>query len=171
VTQKQIKNLPASVMQKLLNKAKHTNRPFNEILRYYTLERFLYRLAQSPYAEKFILKGALTVRATKITDSMAIAAAHSLALFARNRGINPESIVPTMDETEVFAHEAADVAMQAIADGVAQIQLTRDEVFQIAMEDIRSSRALTHKMMEDGYLSPPPQALIDQALAACGIGD
>jgi len=118
-----------------------------------------------------ILKGALTVRATKITDSMAIAAAHSLALFARNRGIDPESIVPTMDETEVFAHEAADVAMQAIADGVAQIQITRDEVFKIAMEDITASRALTHKMMEDGYLSPPPQDLINQALAACGIED
>jgi len=52
-------------MQKLLNKAKHTNRPFNEILRYYTLERFLYRLAQSPYAEKFILKGALMFTAWK----------------------------------------------------------------------------------------------------------
>ena len=116
-----------------------------------------------------ILKGALTVRATKITDSMAIAAAHSLALFARNRGIDPESIVPTMDETEVFAHEAADVAMQAIADGVAQIQPSREEVFKIAMEDITASRSLTHKMMEDGYLSHPPQDLVNQALAACGI--
>ena len=53
------KNLPASVRQRLTNKAKETNRPFQELLQYFAMERFLYRLAQSPHAEKFILKGAL----------------------------------------------------------------------------------------------------------------
>ncbi len=52
-------NLPASIHQKLLNIAKRTNRPFTEVLRYYTLERYLYRLARSPFADKFVLKGAL----------------------------------------------------------------------------------------------------------------
>jgi len=68
-----------------------------------------------------ILKGALMVRSKKITDNMAIAAAHSLADYAERRGINPENIVPTMDEADVFPVESADVAMQAIADGVARI--------------------------------------------------
>ncbi len=45
--------------QLLLNKARHTNRPFNELLQYYVMERFLYRLSKSPHAPKFILKGAL----------------------------------------------------------------------------------------------------------------
>lgn len=53
------KNLPASVRQLLTNKAKATNRPFQELLQYFAMERFLYRLAQSPHAGKFILKGAL----------------------------------------------------------------------------------------------------------------
>jgi hypothetical protein len=53
------KNLSASVRQRLTNKAKETNRPFQELLQYFAMERFLYRLAQSPHAEKFILKGAL----------------------------------------------------------------------------------------------------------------
>ena len=53
------KNLPASVRQRLTNKAKETNRPFQELLQYFAMERFLYRLAQSPHAGKFILKGAL----------------------------------------------------------------------------------------------------------------
>jgi Nucleotidyl transferase AbiEii toxin, Type IV TA system len=51
-------NLSASVHQPLLNKARQTNRPFNELLPYYVMERFLYRQARSPHARKFILKGA-----------------------------------------------------------------------------------------------------------------
>lgn len=53
------KDIAASVRQRLLNKAKAENRQFEEILRYYMIERFLYRLSKSPYSEKFILKGAL----------------------------------------------------------------------------------------------------------------
>ena len=54
-----IKNLASSVHQKLLNKARETNRPFNEVLQYYAIERFLYRLSRSRVANQFVLKGAL----------------------------------------------------------------------------------------------------------------
>ena len=56
---KGITNLPASVHQKLLNKATQTDRPFNELLQYFAMERFLYRLSKTPHAGKFVLKGAL----------------------------------------------------------------------------------------------------------------
>jgi len=56
-------NVAASVRQKLLNKARISGRPFNELLQYYAMERFLYRLALSDHAECFILKGALMLRA------------------------------------------------------------------------------------------------------------
>ena len=59
-------NLPASVHQLLLNKARQTNRPFNELLQYYVMERFLYRLSKSPHARKFILKGALMFTAWEL---------------------------------------------------------------------------------------------------------
>ncbi len=52
-------NVAASVHQRLLNQARATDRPFNELLQYFALERFLYRLGQSPYARHFVLKGAL----------------------------------------------------------------------------------------------------------------
>ncbi len=58
----------SSVHQQLLNKAKLTGRPFNEILQYYAMEKFLYRLSQSPYADEFVLKGALLLRATEISE-------------------------------------------------------------------------------------------------------
>jgi hypothetical protein len=56
---KRVNDVAASVRQKLLNNARSTNRPFQEVLQYFAMERFLYRLAQSPHADKFVLKGAL----------------------------------------------------------------------------------------------------------------
>ena len=56
------KRKAASVHQKLLNKARESNRPFNELLQYYAMERFLYRVSRSEYVEQFILKGALLLR-------------------------------------------------------------------------------------------------------------
>lgn len=54
-----IKNTVASVHQRLLNKAKVSNCLFNELLQYFALERFIYRLTKSPHGARFILKGAL----------------------------------------------------------------------------------------------------------------
>ena len=57
-----VRNIAASIRQRLLNKAKADNRPFNEVLQYFAMERFLYRLSKSMHADKFILKGALMLR-------------------------------------------------------------------------------------------------------------
>lgn len=56
-------NLAASVHQRLLNLARATNRPLNELLQYFAIERFLYRFSLSPYSEQFVLKGAQMLRA------------------------------------------------------------------------------------------------------------
>lgn len=53
------KNIDASVHQRLLAKARDFDRPFNELFQYFAIERFLYRLSRSAYADRFILKGAL----------------------------------------------------------------------------------------------------------------
>jgi hypothetical protein len=53
------RNVAASVHQRLLNRAHAAGRPFNELLQYFVLERFLYRLGRSPYSGNFVLKGAL----------------------------------------------------------------------------------------------------------------
>lgn len=59
MTRRQYKNVGASIRQRLLTKARQTGRPFSELLQYFAMERFLYRLSKSPYADNFILKGAL----------------------------------------------------------------------------------------------------------------
>jgi Nucleotidyl transferase AbiEii toxin, Type IV TA system len=59
---KRVQNIGASVRQRLLNLSRAENRPFSEVLQYYGMERFLYRLSQSGYRDLFILKGALMLR-------------------------------------------------------------------------------------------------------------
>ena len=74
-----MRDLPASVRQRLLNRSRETQRPFQELLTYYAMERFLYRLGQSSYVDRFVLKGALmftvwgarTSRPTKDIDLLA----------------------------------------------------------------------------------------------------
>ncbi len=116
-----------------------------------------------------ILKGALLVRARKITDEMAIAAAYSVANFAEKKGITPDYIMPTMDETEVFAQEAADVAMTAIANGVARITPTRDEVYAKTLADIKEARSVIDLLMREKHIAAPdPQMLanaVEKAIA------
>ncbi|PYS47479.1 MAG: nucleotidyl transferase AbiEii/AbiGii toxin family protein [Acidobacteria bacterium] len=57
------RDVGASVRQKLLNEAHHQMRPFQELLQYFAMERFLYRLSISPHRDHFILKGALLMTA------------------------------------------------------------------------------------------------------------
>ncbi|HCL00311.1 MAG TPA: malate dehydrogenase [Candidatus Marinimicrobia bacterium] len=111
-----------------------------------------------------ILKGALMVRAKKVTDGMAIAAANSLANYAEKRGIDPENIVPKMDEPDVFPYEAADVAMQAIKDGVARIEISREEAYQKAKKDIEYSRNMTQTLITEGYINEPQQQMLQDAM-------
>lgn len=111
-----------------------------------------------------ILKGSLIVKASKITDDMAIAAAYSMAKTAEDRGINPENIAPRMTEREVFPREARDVAMQAIKDGVARVEMSAEEVYKKAEADIREANDLTNKLMEMGFIKEPPIHLLENAL-------
>jgi hypothetical protein len=57
------RDLGASVRQRLLDRSRAQNRSFQELLQYYAMERFLYRLANSAHADRFILKGALLLTA------------------------------------------------------------------------------------------------------------
>lgn len=53
------KNITASILARLRNQAEIMERPYAEILQYFGMERFLYRLSKTKYAGKFVLKGGL----------------------------------------------------------------------------------------------------------------
>ncbi|MFQ5600313.1 MAG: nucleotidyl transferase AbiEii/AbiGii toxin family protein [Candidatus Krumholzibacteriia bacterium] len=64
---RKIKNVAASVRQRLLDEARSSGRPFNEVLQYFAMERFLHRLSRSPHGENFVLKGALMLVAWDVS--------------------------------------------------------------------------------------------------------
>lgn len=87
-----VKNLGESIRQQLKNLSERKNRPFDEVLRYYAMERFLYRLYLSPYKNKFFLKGALML---KVWDAMDHRATMDIDLLARlsNKMENLRSVI------------------------------------------------------------------------------
>lgn len=94
------KNLAASVHQHLLNRARETGRPFDELLQYFAMERFLYRLSQSEYRDSFVLKGALLFRIWAMADTRATRDMDFLA-FVDNSLENLVEIVQTTANLEV----------------------------------------------------------------------
>ena len=59
MNQKVLKNIAASVRQRLLNLARERREDFGLVLVRYATERLLYRLGQSPHADRFMVKGAV----------------------------------------------------------------------------------------------------------------
>jgi predicted nucleotidyltransferase component of viral defense system len=59
MTKKAVKNVGASIRDRLRNEAKRLGNDFNLILERYALERVLYRLSCSEYKPQFILKGGM----------------------------------------------------------------------------------------------------------------
>ena len=55
----QVKNKSASIRDKLYNLSKNSGIDFNNLIILYMQERILYRLCQSSYCDKFVLKGGL----------------------------------------------------------------------------------------------------------------
>jgi malate dehydrogenase (oxaloacetate-decarboxylating) len=111
-----------------------------------------------------ILKGALLVRSRSVTDNMAVAASYSMANYAEKKGINPDYIMPKMDETDMFAFEAADVAMQAVKDGVARVESDWDTIYNRTLEDIGQTRQTIDAMMDKNLIKKPDTSLLEQAL-------
>ncbi len=56
---KDLKNVSASVRAKLLAHSKSSGQTFDLVLTRFALERLLYRLSQSEFSDRFVLKGAL----------------------------------------------------------------------------------------------------------------
>jgi malate dehydrogenase (oxaloacetate-decarboxylating) len=103
-----------------------------------------------------IFRGVLDVRAKTVTDDMCIAAAEELARFAEERGINENDIMPRMEEWEVYPREALACALKSIEQGVARVKPTRQELYERAVDIIKSARESTKLLMREGLIKKPP---------------
>lgn len=104
-----------------------------------------------------VFRGALDVRARTITDEMCLTAAAEIARCAEDKGLTDDYIAPNMDEWEVFPREAAAVAMKAQEQGVARLQVTREELYSKASATIKAARDQVQLMMREGVIAPPPE--------------
>ncbi len=103
-----------------------------------------------------IFRGTLDVRARTITDDMCFAAAQAMSNHVGDK-LDADHILPNMDDWEVFPREAAAVAMKAIEQGLARIEMTYEQEFANAMGIIKRSRQLTQMMMKEGFIPEPPE--------------
>ena len=102
-----------------------------------------------------IFRGALDVRASKITDEMCIVAAEEIAKVAEDNGLHEEYIVPNMDEWEVFPREAVAVGSKAIEQGVARLEIPAEERFKIAEHIIKKAREEVQLLMRENFIIDP----------------
>ena len=104
-----------------------------------------------------IFRGALDVRARTISDRMCFAAAEALA-SAVGEKLDPEHILPTMADWEVVPQVAAAVGLEAQAEGLARLSLSREDLLARSRGLITRSRELTRAMMEQGFIPEAPEA-------------
>ncbi|MBN2303198.1 MAG: NADP-dependent malic enzyme [Anaerolineae bacterium] len=104
-----------------------------------------------------IFRGTLDVRASTITDEMAIVASETLAGMVENTGLTPDHILPRMDEWDIFPRTAAAVAMKAIEQGVARLETTYDEEYRRASDMIRCAREMTELLMREKFIPEAPE--------------
>lgn len=89
-----------------------------------------------------IFRGAFDVRATAITDGMALAAARELADAAKEKGLNEFRIVPSMCDWEIYPRIATAVALQSQKEGKARLVRSADKLLKDATDVIRRTREI-----------------------------
>ena len=148
---KEIKNLGASVRARLLKLSKANGQSFDLVLTRFALERLLFRLSQSPHADRFVLKGAMLMmswfddphRGTRDLDLLGFGDPSEDAMLATFRNILSQDV----EDGVVFDPETLRVdrireeldygglRLRAIASiGGARINLTIDIGFGDALE-------------------------------------
>jgi len=117
MTKKRGGNFAASVRQRLLNLRDKTGEDFNALPTQFAIERFLYRLSQSPLADRFVLKGAMLFRVwsgslhrpTKDVDFLGSGEATTTAVAAMIR-----QIITTVVEDDGILFDADSVQVEEI---------------------------------------------------------
>ncbi len=105
-----------------------------------------------------IFRGALDVRAKTITDEMCIAAAYELAKYAEDKGLLADDyLLPTMDQWEVYPREAAAVGVKAVEQGVARINRSYEELYDLASNIIQDAQEMTRLLMKQGHIPEVPE--------------
>ena len=102
-----------------------------------------------------IFRGALDVRASGISEGMALAAADALAKVARAGGLAADRVLPHMSEIEAHVQVAVATATAAASEGLAQIAVPQDLEAAVRRR-IEDARAMAALLLREGLIAPPP---------------
>lgn len=119
-----MKNTGASVRQKILNLHRKDRRPFQELVQYYAMERFLFRLSMSQFRERFILKGALMLRTWGISQFRPTMDIDMLGITSNDQEIIVSQI------KEIIRTEVADDGIVYHEDSVKSVIIKEDADYQ-----------------------------------------
>lgn len=135
----------------------------------------------------YILRGALDVQATQITEGMLLAAAGALADLAREEVVDevrraygderfafgPEYLLPKAIDPRILVREATAVARRAVEDGVARRSLETGAYAETLRERIGTGRETLRTLMVKARSECPrvvfPEGGHETILRACSI--
>jgi hypothetical protein len=159
VTRDQPRNLAASVRSRLLALAKSRGEDFTFVLTRYGLERLLYRLGSSPYANDFVLKGAMLFplwsgsphRSTMDLDLLGFGSPEVSRLLLAFREI---VAIPVLDGIKFLPEtvRAAPIREDAVYDGVRVTLKARLAAARIHLQvDVGFGDAVSPASRETAY--------------------
>jgi hypothetical protein len=163
-------NVAASIAARLRAQAKRDGRAYDELLTYFAIERFLFRLASTPHRDRFVLKGALML---PMWGSSVARATRDIDLLGRGEP-SPAGIaaviadciaVPAPDDGLAFdatTIRATEIREQERYGGIRATFLCLLERSRISMQvDVGLGDAITPGVVEIVYPTilelPPPR--------------
>lgn len=151
-----------SIKARLRNLAEKENRPFDYLLTHYFIERLLYRLSISNYADNFILKGGLLLYTMLDEDARAT---RDIDFLARRIENSPEDLtriftdICTIESDDAVQFDPSTITGQRIKEDAeyegVRIKLTGylDKSRQVLQFDIGYGDVVVPKPMEVDYPS------------------
>ena len=139
MTSPSVSSAAASVKARLLNLSRQRNRPFQELLQYYGMERFLFRLGMSHYGDRFVLKGALLLHVWEVQNSRATRDIDMLAMVDNS----PDGFIGLISEVCSLKVDCSDGVLfesESVSSEVMQTQREYEGIrvrFQAKLESTR----------------------------------
>ena len=164
MAEKEIKNVAASVRNRLLKLSRASGENYNAILLRFFQERFLARLSQSAFRERFILKGGLLLLAEHATSFRPTVDIDMLGIAISNDPANLLAAIKEIAELELNDGVRFD------AQNITYRVITEDEKYQglrfsipVHLGKIRSSIRLDVGFKETWYLQNLKSDLIHRS--------
>jgi len=117
---RQPRNIAASNRAKLLNLSRQSGRSFQELVQYFALSRFLYRLSVSDASSRFILKGAMLLHALDVEQARSTLDIDLLGLIPNS----PESVRDAIEK--ILRQEVQEDGLAFSESSIEISDITRD---------------------------------------------